>query len=95
MGQGESTCAAPTAMRNTHRNSTATSVTCSTKGLFFKSSALADPEAPSAAFASSLFSWMRRSKRSSRNSRSVALQVAFERQTLKPVFHLIGYRLLV
>jgi acetoin utilization deacetylase AcuC-like enzyme len=25
----------------------------------------------------------------------VALQVAFERQTLKPVFHLIGYRLLV
>jgi predicted NBD/HSP70 family sugar kinase len=23
----------------------------------------------------------------------VALQVAFERQTLKPVFHLIGYRL--
>jgi hypothetical protein len=27
--------------------------------------------------------------------RIVALQVAFERQTLKPVFHLIGYRLLV
>jgi hypothetical protein len=26
---------------------------------------------------------------------SVALQVAFERQTLKPVFHLIGYRLWV
>jgi hypothetical protein len=25
----------------------------------------------------------------------VALQVAFERQTLKPVFHLIGYRLWV
>jgi hypothetical protein len=24
---------------------------------------------------------------------AVALQVAFERQTLKPVFHLIGYRL--
>jgi hypothetical protein len=24
--------------------------------------------------------------------RGVALQVAFERQTLKPVFHLIGYR---
>ena len=28
-------------------------------------------------------------------SRGVALQVAFERQTLKPVFHLIGYRLWV
>jgi hypothetical protein len=28
-------------------------------------------------------------------SHSVALQVAFERQTLKPVFHLIGYRLWV
>jgi hypothetical protein len=27
--------------------------------------------------------------------RSVALQVAFERQTLKPVFHLIGFRLWV
>jgi hypothetical protein len=27
------------------------------------------------------------------HSRVVALQVAFERQTLKPVFHLIGYRL--
>jgi hypothetical protein len=27
--------------------------------------------------------------------RDVALQVAFERQTLKPVFHLIGYRLWV
>jgi hypothetical protein len=27
--------------------------------------------------------------------RGVALQVAFERQTLKPVFHLIGYRLWV
>jgi hypothetical protein len=27
--------------------------------------------------------------------RAVALQVAFERQTLKPVFHLIGYRLWV
>jgi hypothetical protein len=27
------------------------------------------------------------------SSRSVALQVAFERQTLKPVFQLIGYRL--
>jgi hypothetical protein len=26
---------------------------------------------------------------------AVALQVAFERQTLKPVFHLIGYRLWV
>jgi hypothetical protein len=25
----------------------------------------------------------------------VALQVAFQRQTLKPVFHLIGYRLWV
>jgi hypothetical protein len=25
--------------------------------------------------------------------RDVALQVEFERQTLKPVFHLIGYRL--
>jgi hypothetical protein len=25
----------------------------------------------------------------------VAVQVAFERQTLKPVFHLIGYRLWV
>jgi hypothetical protein len=25
--------------------------------------------------------------------RRVARQVAFERQTLKPVFHLIGYRL--
>jgi hypothetical protein len=30
-----------------------------------------------------------------RHARSVALQVAFERQTLKPVFHLIGYRLWV
>jgi hypothetical protein len=28
-------------------------------------------------------------------SRVVALQVEFERQTLKPVFHLIGYRLWV
>jgi WD40 repeat protein len=28
-------------------------------------------------------------------SRHVALQVAFERQTLKPVFHLIGFRLWV
>jgi hypothetical protein len=27
--------------------------------------------------------------------RGVALQVAFERQTLKPVFHLIGFRLWV
>jgi hypothetical protein len=27
--------------------------------------------------------------------RDVALQVAFERQTLKPAFHLIGYRLWV
>jgi hypothetical protein len=27
--------------------------------------------------------------------RGVALQVEFERQTLKPVFHLIGYRLWV
>jgi hypothetical protein len=27
--------------------------------------------------------------------RDVALQVAFERQNLKPVFHLIGYRLWV
>jgi hypothetical protein len=27
--------------------------------------------------------------------RSVALQVAFERQILKPVFHLIGFRLWV
>jgi hypothetical protein len=27
--------------------------------------------------------------------RCVVLQVAFERQTLKPVFHLIGYRLWV
>jgi hypothetical protein len=27
--------------------------------------------------------------------RDVALQVAFERHTLKPVFHLIGYRLWV
>jgi hypothetical protein len=27
--------------------------------------------------------------------RSVAAQVAFERQTLKPAFHLIGYRLWV
>jgi hypothetical protein len=26
-------------------------------------------------------------------ARGVALQVAFERQTLKPVFHFIGYRL--
>jgi hypothetical protein len=26
-------------------------------------------------------------------SRTVALQVAFERHILKPVFHLIGYRL--
>jgi hypothetical protein len=30
-----------------------------------------------------------------RYSRGVALQVAFERQTLKPVFRLIGYRLWV
>jgi hypothetical protein len=30
-----------------------------------------------------------------RMDRDVALQVAFERQTLKPVFHLIGYRLWV
>jgi hypothetical protein len=29
------------------------------------------------------------------NPRSVALQVEFERQILKPVFHLIGYRLWV
>ena len=29
------------------------------------------------------------------HARVVALQVAFERQTLKPVFHLIGYRLWV
>jgi hypothetical protein len=29
----------------------------------------------------------------SRGARGVALQVAFERQTLKPAFHLIGYRL--
>jgi hypothetical protein len=29
------------------------------------------------------------------SSHCVALQVAFERQTLKPVFHLIGYRLWV
>jgi hypothetical protein len=29
------------------------------------------------------------------NSRAVALQVAFERRILKPVFHLIGYRLWV
>jgi hypothetical protein len=29
------------------------------------------------------------------NLQDVALQVAFERQTLKPVFHLIGYRLWV
>jgi hypothetical protein len=28
-------------------------------------------------------------------SHAVALQVEFERQTLKPVFHLIGYRLWV
>jgi hypothetical protein len=28
-------------------------------------------------------------------ARGVALQAAFERQTLKPVFHLIGYRLWV
>jgi hypothetical protein len=28
-------------------------------------------------------------------SRAVAVQVAFERQTLKPVFHLIGYSLWV
>jgi hypothetical protein len=28
-------------------------------------------------------------------ARAVAVQVAFERQTLKPVFHLIGYRLWV
>jgi hypothetical protein len=27
------------------------------------------------------------------NHLDVALQVAFERQTLKPAFHLIGYRL--
>jgi hypothetical protein len=27
--------------------------------------------------------------------RAVALHVAFERETLKPVFHLIGYRLWV
>jgi hypothetical protein len=27
--------------------------------------------------------------------RDVALQVAFERQTLKPIFHLIGFRLWV
>jgi hypothetical protein len=32
---------------------------------------------------------------SSFGCRSVALQVAFERQTLKPVFHLIGVRLWV
>jgi hypothetical protein len=30
-----------------------------------------------------------------RQDLGVALQVAFERQTLKPVFHLIGYRLWV
>jgi hypothetical protein len=30
-----------------------------------------------------------------RHHRAVALQVAFERQTLKPVFHLIGFRLWV
>jgi hypothetical protein len=30
-----------------------------------------------------------------RYGRVVALQVAFERQTLKPIFHLIGYRLWV
>jgi hypothetical protein len=30
-----------------------------------------------------------------RGPHAVALQVAFERQTLKPVFHLIGYRLWV
>jgi hypothetical protein len=30
-----------------------------------------------------------------RMSHGVALRVAFERQTLKPVFHLIGYRLWV
>ena len=32
---------------------------------------------------------------SGRLSHTVALQVAFERQILKPVFHLIGYRLWV
>jgi hypothetical protein len=31
----------------------------------------------------------------SAGARGVALQVAFEKQTLKPVFHLIGYRLWV
>jgi hypothetical protein len=30
-----------------------------------------------------------------RRAHDVAVQVAFERQTLKPVFHLIGYRLWV
>jgi hypothetical protein len=30
-----------------------------------------------------------------RTRRAVALQVAFERQILKPVFHLIGFRLWV
>jgi hypothetical protein len=34
-----------------------------------------------------------RMKTSPLSHRAVALQVAFERQTLKPVFHLIGYRL--
>jgi hypothetical protein len=33
--------------------------------------------------------------RTLRFSRSVALQVEFERQTLKPVFHVIGNRLWV
>jgi hypothetical protein len=36
-----------------------------------------------------------RQHRRSRLPRVVAVQVAFERQTLKPVFHLIGYRLWV
>jgi hypothetical protein len=35
------------------------------------------------------------SSRKASTSRAVALQVAFERRILKPVFHLIGYRLWV
>jgi hypothetical protein len=80
MGQRDSTCRAPTALKYpTHL-----SVHCTTRRTLSLSSI------DSVRKLTKL-----KSSTSSHSPRVVALQVASERQTLKPGFHLIGYMLWV
>jgi hypothetical protein len=79
MGQLDSTCRAPPRPLPSLTRSAAASIEC----------------AASRACGATPGGGFRSHAHSSSVSHSVALQVAFERQTLKPVFHLIGYRLWV